>query len=119
MTEVLQSAFAVQKRGGRWCLIHVESGIMHERNFSHKGMAKLFGMELTESGFVPEGADRVQDILAEEVEKAEKHKEALARMEEKKVLKVSESAYSGEAPVEPLTVQKAPKKRRKRRKKEK
>ena len=118
MTEVLQSAFAVQKRGGRWCLIHVESGIMHERNFSHKGMAKLFGMELTESGFVPEGADRVKDILAEEVEKAEKHKEALARMEEKAALQ-EEPPFHEDAPEKTEPAQKAPKKYKKRRKKNK
>ncbi len=66
MTEVLESAFAVQKRGDRWCLFHRESGIMHERNFSHKGMAKAFGLELTEQGYVPEGAARVAAMVADE-----------------------------------------------------
>lgn len=105
MTE--ESAFAVQKRGGRWCVIHAESGIMHERNFAHKGMAKLFGMELTDEGYVPDGADKIKDILAEEVEKTRQRVEANTRMEEKKALEVNESEYS----------ETKPKKRRKRRKK--
>ena len=66
MTEVLESSFAIQKRGGRWCLIHAESGIMHDRNFAHKGMAKAFGLELTEQGYVPAGAGRVSAILDDE-----------------------------------------------------
>lgn len=65
MTEVEKSAWMVQKRGNRWCLFHFESGILHERNFPHKAMAKQFGMELTESGFVPEGAEKVAEILEE------------------------------------------------------
>ena len=66
MVEVLESAFAIQKRGDRWCLFHRESGIMHERNFAHKGMAKAFGLELTEQGYVPEGAARVAAMVSDE-----------------------------------------------------
>ena len=66
MPEALESDFVVQKRGDRWCLLHAKSGIMHERNFSHKGMAKAYALELTEQGYVPEGAGRVAAMVAGE-----------------------------------------------------
>lgn len=95
MTEALESVFAIQKRGDRWCLIHAESGIMHERNFSHKAMAKQFGMELTAAGFVPEGADRVSEMLRDE--------ERPVSLTEEDVLSVNEDGSTEKVEMPPPT----------------